>query len=60
MATKVEVGDLVVVRGEVVWIDDDGVPRVEFRGAEYPVRISSGSFESVTKPTKRPIYDKPD
>ncbi|WP_085025258.1 hypothetical protein [Ensifer aridi] len=60
MEKKIEVGDRVVVRGEVVWIDDDGTPRVEFRGGQYPIRISRSALESVTKPPKKPLRDTAD
>lgn len=47
---KVEIGDEVVVRGKVIWIDDDGVPRVQFARSQMPIRISTTTFLSVTKP----------
>ncbi|RVM38314.1 hypothetical protein [Sinorhizobium meliloti] len=52
---KIEIGDEVVVRGEVVWIDEDGVPRVRFQRTQMPIRISATVFEGVSKlpkPTK--------
>lgn len=49
---KIEIGDEVVVRGEVVWIDEDGVPRVRFPRAQMPIRISATVFEGVSKPPK--------
>lgn len=54
MEKKIEIGDEVVCLGEVVWIDDDGVPRVYFRGSQCPIRISQSAFEHVSKPAKRP------
>lgn len=47
---KVEIGDEVVVRGTVIWIDEDGVPRVRFPRSQMPIRISSTVFESIAKP----------
>ncbi|MDX0094233.1 hypothetical protein CN202_01845 [Sinorhizobium meliloti] len=49
---KIEVGDEVVVRGEVVWVDEDGVPRVRFPRSQMPIRISATVFDSVSKPPK--------
>ncbi|MEY9626126.1 hypothetical protein [Sinorhizobium fredii] len=39
--SKFHKGDHVVARGEVIWIDYDGTPRVRFKGGEIPIRISS-------------------
>ncbi|MEY9719255.1 hypothetical protein CO661_24020 [Sinorhizobium fredii] len=65
---KIEIGDEVICRGEVIWIDDDGTPRVSFHGSQCPIRISVSAFELISKPAKppkpkvkvKPIVDWPD
>lgn len=52
MDTKFQKGDRVVARGEVIWVDEDGTPRVRFKGGEIPIRISASSLELVSKPVK--------
>lgn len=49
---KVEIGDEVTVRGKVIWIDEDGVPRVRFPRSQIPIRISASVFDHVEKPRK--------
>ncbi|MEY9198656.1 hypothetical protein ABIA16_003772 [Sinorhizobium fredii] len=61
---KVEKGDDVLIRGEVIWIDDNGIIRVKFRGYQYPITVDPDMIEKVIKPTwapnrKKPLRDKP-
>lgn len=60
---QIEKGDDVLVRGEVVWIDDDGFLRVRFLGYPYPVTINPEAIFRSSKPKepkRKTIYDKPD
>ncbi|MEY9560528.1 hypothetical protein [Sinorhizobium fredii] len=52
MDRKFQKGDHVLAKGEVIWIDEDGTPRVRFKGGEIPIRISASSLELVPKPVK--------
>lgn len=54
MDRKIEVGDVVLCRGKVIAIDDDGVPRIAFRSGQLPIRVNPASFELVEKPVKPP------
>ncbi|MGX1259995.1 hypothetical protein [Sinorhizobium fredii] len=49
---KLQKGDHVMARGEVIWMDNDGTPRVPFKGGEIPIRISPSYLEPVSKPLK--------
>ena len=55
-----EIGDSVILSGEVVYIDDDFVPRVAIAGVEYPVRVTGHRYDLIksTKP-KASKWDKP-
>jgi hypothetical protein len=64
---KAEVGDSVLVRGEVTHIEGATAVRVFFPGSEYPTVVRLSSIEQVTKPkkervrpSKKVIYDEPD
>ncbi|MDW9418599.1 hypothetical protein [Sinorhizobium meliloti] len=50
--SKFQKGDQVVAKGEVVWIDNDGIPRVRFKGGEIPIRISPSHLEPGPNPVK--------
>lgn len=61
---KVEKGDDVLIRGEVIWIDDNGIIRVKFRGYQYPITVDPDMIEQVFKAKpppnrKKPLRDKP-
>ncbi|WEX76461.1 hypothetical protein PYH37_004768 [Sinorhizobium numidicum] len=43
-------GDEVVVRSEIIWIDDDGTPRIHIFGGDPPIRIRRSMLEQVTRP----------
>jgi hypothetical protein len=65
LANEIEKGDDVLVRGEVVWIEDDGFLRVRFPGHQYPATINPDAIEQVTKPQepkarRKPLRDVPD
>lgn len=63
MPRKIEVGDEVVVRGEVVKVEDDGFVRVRFPGYQYPITIQPNAVEQVVKPPKprfKRLRDIPD
>lgn len=42
-----EIGDSVILSGEVVYIDDDFVPRVAIAGVEYPVRVTCHRYDLI-------------
>ncbi|OKP79820.1 hypothetical protein BTE77_06945 [Ensifer adhaerens] len=46
------IGDTVILTGEVVWVDDDGVPRIKISGADHPLRVSQRHFVELIKATK--------
>lgn len=46
MAKKIEKGDDVLIRGEVVWIDDNGIVRVKIRGYQYPITVDPEMVEA--------------
>lgn len=47
-----EIGDTVILTGEVVWVDDDGVPRIKIAGGDHPLRVSQRHFVELIKATK--------
>lgn len=64
---KAEVGDSVLVRGEVTRVEGEGIVRVKFLGSPYPTAVVLSSIEQATKPkkervrpSKKVIYDEPD
>jgi hypothetical protein len=46
------VGDTVILTGEVIWVDDDGVPRIKIAGGDLPLRVSQRHFVELIKATK--------
>ncbi|MEY9718816.1 hypothetical protein [Sinorhizobium fredii] len=64
MARKIEKGDDVLIRGEVIWIDDNGLIR-KFRGYQYPITVDPDMIEQVIKPPapkprRKPLRDVPE
>lgn len=64
---KAEVGDSVLVRGQVTHIEGDNAVRIMFPGSEYPTVVRISAIEQLTKPkkererpSKKVIYDEPD
>lgn len=57
---KIEVGDRVLVWGEVEWVEDDGTPRVKFSGYPYPIPIWEKAIDQVVKRRRKPLRDLPD
>ena len=55
---KIEEGDEVLVRGEVVWIEATGETRIQFPGYPYPIYIFESAIELVFK--AKPFRDRPD
>lgn len=65
MARKIEKGDDVLIRGEVIWFDDNGLVRVKFPGYQYPITVDPDMIVQVIKPPapkprRRPLRDMPD
>lgn len=55
--------DDVLVRGEVIHVDDDGFARVKFPGYQWPITIHPDAIEQVFKykpPKTRPPIDRGD
>ncbi|QGJ74091.1 hypothetical protein C3L21_08735 [Sinorhizobium meliloti] len=55
MARKIETGDLIDVRGEVVRVEEGGWLRVKFPGYQYPITINPDAVLSSKKPPKEQI-----
>jgi hypothetical protein len=55
---KIEEGDEVLVRGEVVWIEGDNTYRIQFPGYPYPIYVYESAIERVFKQNQP--RDKPD
>jgi hypothetical protein len=64
---KIEKGDDVLIRGHVVWIDDNGIIRCRIPGYQYPITVDPEQIVDVIKapkvpkpkPRRKPLYDKP-
>lgn len=50
--SELEIGDEVILHGEIVWIDDDFTPRIHVQGCDYPIRVSASLVEVVAKGKK--------
>lgn len=63
MAQRFAKYDEVLVRGEVIHVDDDGYARVRFPGYQYPITIAPSAIKQVFKykpPKTRPPRDTGD
>lgn len=56
MVQKPEINDDVLVRGQVVFFDDDGKVRVQFPGYHWPITIRPEAIAKVIK--AKPKWDE--
>jgi hypothetical protein len=46
---KIDKGDDVLIRGHVVWIDDNGIIRCRIPGYQYPITVDPEQIVEVIK-----------
>ena len=51
---KIDKGDEVLIRGKVIWIDDNGLLRARIPGYQYPITVDPDQIVEVIKHPPEP------
>ncbi|MCA1404657.1 hypothetical protein I6F26_10355 [Ensifer sp. IC3342] len=54
MPKKINKGDEVLIRGKVVWFDENGLFRVKIPGYQYPITVDPDRIVDVVKAAPEP------